>query len=225
MSPGRPEAARVRSDSGALVEAERSGHPFLVFRDGDDRQGTLLLVPGSVAVTVGRQASSDLAFEWDAQVSRLHARLEGTQDEGWVIVDDGLSSNGTFVNDERVSGRRPLNDGDILRFGSTMVLFRAPVPARSVAGEDAGTPAAVQLSSTQLRVLTGLCRPCLRSASAKPATDLQIADELVISVSEVQAHLRVLYAKLGIDAVRSSEPRSRLVNQALSTGLISQRDA
>ena len=34
-------------------------------------------------------------------------------------MDDGLSRNGTFVNGERLSGRRRLTDGDTLRFGGT----------------------------------------------------------------------------------------------------------
>ena len=32
----------------------------------------------------------------------------------WVICDDGLSHNGTFVNGERVRGRRRLAAGDVL---------------------------------------------------------------------------------------------------------------
>ena len=44
----------------------------------------------------------------------------------WVLVDEGLSRNGSFVNEERVNGRRLLTDGDELRLGQTRVLFRAP---------------------------------------------------------------------------------------------------
>ena len=40
---------------------------------------------------------------------------------GWVLVDDGLSSNGTFVNGERLNGTRRLDDGDTIRFGTTTV--------------------------------------------------------------------------------------------------------
>ena len=43
-----------------------------------------------------------------------------------MLVDDGLSSNGTFVNQERLNGRRRLNDGDNLRFGRTTVIFPRP---------------------------------------------------------------------------------------------------
>ena len=37
----------------------------------------------------------------------------------WVVCDDGLSHNGTFVNGERVRGRRRLRDGDVIAVGAT----------------------------------------------------------------------------------------------------------
>ena len=43
-----------------------------------------------------------------------------------MLVDEGLSRNGSFVNGERVDGRRLLDDGDELRFGQTLLRYRAP---------------------------------------------------------------------------------------------------
>ena len=76
-------------------------------------------------VTIGRGMSADVSLAWDAAVSSLHADLQRIADD-WVLVDEGLSSNGSFVNGERVEGRRRLVDGDELRFGSTTVRFHAP---------------------------------------------------------------------------------------------------
>jgi pSer/pThr/pTyr-binding forkhead associated (FHA) protein len=45
-----------------------------------------------------------------------------------VLVDDS-SRNGSYVNDERVTDESALNDGDVLRFGDTVVRFRAPADA------------------------------------------------------------------------------------------------
>jgi pSer/pThr/pTyr-binding forkhead associated (FHA) protein len=45
------------------------------------------------------------------------------------VRDDGLSRNGTFVNDERVNGKRRMRDGDQLRVGHTVLVFRSPTPA------------------------------------------------------------------------------------------------
>jgi predicted component of type VI protein secretion system len=226
VSASQPADPRGRSDSDALVEAERAGRPFLVFRDRDDRQQLFFFAPRSKSASVGRRPSSDVVIDWDAQVSRLHARFERADEDIWSIVDDGLSSNGTFVNDERLSGRRRLSDRDTVRFGRTTVLFRAPAQAPQIPRPDvAEKPAAVQLSSTQRRVLVALCRPCKGAmTTADPATDQQIADELVLSVAEIRAHLSVLYAKLGVEDPPGDEPRVRLVERAFSTGLISERD-
>ena len=59
-----------------------------------------------------------LALPWDDEVSRLHAELV-RMGEDWVLCDDGLSHNGTFVNGERVRGRRRLRDGDVVTVGAT----------------------------------------------------------------------------------------------------------
>ncbi len=148
----------------------------------------------------------------------------GSKDD-WELVDDGLSSNGTFVNGKRLSGRCRLNDGDTLRFGTTTSTFRSPEREQSGTGDAAETPAAVSLSTSQRRVLVALCRPYKgRSGFASPATDQQIAEELFLSVGAVKTHLRVLYAKLGIEELSPNEKRVRLVERAFSAGLISERD-
>jgi hypothetical protein len=224
VSANLPADAQSLSDLKARVEAERADRPFLLYRDGDDRQQLFFFEPGSAYATVGRRPPSDLLLDWDDQVSRLHARLERVQDD-WEVVDDGLSSNGTFVNEERLTGRCRLNDGDTLRFGTTTITFRSPEREQSGTGDAAETPAAVSLSTTQRRVLVALCRPYKgRSGFASPATDQQIAEELFLSVGAVRTHLRVLYAKLGVEELPQNEARVRLVERAFSAGLISERD-
>lgn len=219
-----PADAQAASDSKALSEAERSGRPFLLFRDGDDRQQLFFFAPGSASASVGRRPSSDLVLDWDDQISRLHARFEHLED-AWLLADDGLSSNGTFVNEERLSGKRRLEDGDTLRFGTTTVTFRSPEPEPSGLADAGPAPAAVPLSTTQRRVMAALCRPCRRrSGFCRPASDQQIADELFLSVGEVRAHVRVLYAKLGVEPPPTGEARVRLVERAFAAGVISESD-
>jgi len=222
-----PRARAVSvSDGTARAQAERAGQPFLVYRDGGDRQQFFFFAPGSADATVGRQAPADLRLDWDNRVSRLHARFERAPD-GWELVDDGLSSNGSFVNEQRVSGRRRLSDGDTLRFGATTIIFRSPARKQPGAADPAQAPAsaAVSLSTTQRRVLVALCRPYKgTSGFASPASDQQIADELFLSVGAVKTHLRVLYAKLDIEELRQNEMRVHLVERAFSAGLISERD-
>src|ERR1700712_3186775 len=109
------------SELTGLLEAERRGDPFLAYRDGT---GDLRLEPlaASERLAIGRTAQNDLALGWDREVSRTHAQLE-LVGGGWTLIDDGLSRNGSFVNGERVLGRRRLDDGDVVRLGTTPLLF------------------------------------------------------------------------------------------------------
>jgi hypothetical protein len=224
VSATTPADAQSESDSKARAEAERAGRPFLLYRDGDGKQHLFFLAPDAARASVGRVPPSDLLLSWDPQVSRLHARLERVEDD-WVLSDDGLSSNGTFLNGERLSARCRLKDGDTLRFGTTSVTFRSPQREQPGTAGPAQTPAAVGLSSTQRRVLVALCRPYKAGREfASPASDQQIADELFLSVGAVRTHLRVLYAKLGVEQLPQNDMRVRLVGRAFSAGLISEQD-
>jgi pSer/pThr/pTyr-binding forkhead associated (FHA) protein len=73
-------------------------------------------------VTVGKGAENDLALDDDDTVSRLHAVLDRFP-AGWCVTDLG-SSNGTYVNGERIFAPRRLQHGDEVRIGSTKLLFR-----------------------------------------------------------------------------------------------------
>ncbi len=97
----------------AQIEAERSGAPFLLYRDGSGEQQIFPLA-ASDRVTVGRTAS-DILLDWDTEVSRLHAELERIGDQ-WTVSDDGLSRNGTYVNGERTIASQLMN-GDVIDFG------------------------------------------------------------------------------------------------------------
>src|SRR4051794_33463694 len=112
---GPPLHQHSPSELKKQIEAERRGSPFVVYRDGAGEQVILELAEGS-RLTIGRNTDSDLCLDWDPDVSRVHAALErvGVQ---WTLVDDGVSRNGSFVNGERVHGRRRLADSDRLRFG------------------------------------------------------------------------------------------------------------
>jgi len=209
----------------AQIEAERLGAPFLVHRDGDGEQRIVTLA--AEAVWVGRRDTVGLCLAWDAQVSSVHAELEPGGGE-WTLVDDGLSRNGSFVNGERVNGRRRLRDRDMLRFGRTVVLFRAPADVgvqQSTMMADDGMLVAANLSETQRKVLVALCRPFKDGAShATPATNQQIADELFLSVQAVKAHLRALFEKFSVEDLAQNSKRAALVHRALGSGLISNRD-
>ena len=119
----------------AQIEAERAGRPFLVFRDGEGEQAIVAVEEGATELWVGRSESADVRLGWDEEVSALHAQIEVVRDE-CTLVDDGLSRNGSYVNEERVHGRRHLRDGDAIRFGRTHDSL--PPPGRGCARGDRG---------------------------------------------------------------------------------------
>ena len=155
----------------------------------------------------------------------MHAALERVGD-AWALMDDGLSHNGTWVNGERLIGRRRLEDGDTISVGATVVVFRAPPggtasrPTVSAVGPHIGE----LLTPAQRRVLVALCRPFKDSGYATPASNHRIADELVLSVDTVKGTLRALFEAFGIDDLPQNEKRASLALQALRTGVISPRD-
>ncbi len=213
------------SDLKDLLAAERAGEPFLAFRDGDTRLGLFSPGRGGRVLTIGRRPELDLPIAWDPEVSGLHAELQGLGGE-WTIVDDGLSRNGTFINGQRVNGRQRLRDGDRIRIGRTVLVYRAgresEIMETAAAG---GGPAPVQLTDTQRRVLIAMCRPYLDGGSfATPASNQQIAEEVFLSIDAVKMHLRRLFANFELTDVPQNEKRAKLAECVLQFGVISERD-
>ena len=224
LSPVDPQGASP-AELKDRIAADRRGDPSLLFRDGAGGQRIVTLSPASERLTVGRAPECELSLAWDNKVSGTHAQLERLAGGDWTLNDDGLSRNGSFVNGERLRHRQRLADGDLLRFGDTPIVYRAPVRAITATIPDVAEPAEVQLSPAQRRVLVALCRPFERDGEfATPASNQQIADELVLSVEAVKTHMRALFEKFEIGDVARSAKRAELVKRAFQTGTISQRD-
>ncbi len=227
MDGSSPIAAHAASPAELRdrIEAERRGRPFLVLRedDGAQRLVELTVQPGD-RLSVGRGAQNDVALTWDEEVSRLHAELECIGGE-WTVSDDGLSRNGTFVNATRISGRHRLRDGDVLRVGHTTIAYRRPETEESRPTQVAGaTLQPHDLPPTQRAVLVALARPYKVDEFATPAPNQAIADELHLSVDAVKGHLRTLFARFGIEHLPQNQKRSRLVAEALQSGLVTVRE-
>ncbi len=69
--------------------------------------------------TLGRDITNDIVIN-DPEVSRHHCRL--TQGGGGFTIEDLGSTNGTFINGQRLTGARPLTPGDMVGLGETVTL-------------------------------------------------------------------------------------------------------
>ncbi len=75
-------------------------------------------------VVVGREETCVVQI-LDETVSRRHIELRfDTRNERFSVLDLG-SGNGTFVNDRPIRSEAPLSDGDIVRLGSSELMFSA----------------------------------------------------------------------------------------------------
>jgi hypothetical protein len=69
-------------------------------------------------LVIGRSTPGLGSLGGDSEISRVHARVFHDP-SGRLMVEDLGSTNGTFVNGNRITGQQALNPGDQLRFGQT----------------------------------------------------------------------------------------------------------
>lgn len=98
--------------------AEAAPLASLLFRSGDFK-GKRLPIKVPVA-NIGRGDYNDVVIS-DASVSTMHAKLQ-RREAIWILTDLG-STNGTFVEGERISGEAALTPGTTLKFGDIIALF------------------------------------------------------------------------------------------------------
>lgn len=80
-------------------------------------QGDAIELPTGETI-VGRGVGCRIRFN-DPSVSREHLRFR--LEDGKLTVEDLGSSNGTLVNGQKISGRRPVRNGDVIRLGRRLV--------------------------------------------------------------------------------------------------------
>lgn len=86
--------------------------------------GKTFALEGDV-LTIGREASNQIAIN-DAEISRKHSQLVA-QGGKYVLTDLG-STNGTFVNGQRLTGQHVLQPGEVISLGEQIsLLFEAIV--------------------------------------------------------------------------------------------------
>jgi pSer/pThr/pTyr-binding forkhead associated (FHA) protein len=133
-TPPAPEAAPLAS---------------LLFRSGDFK-GRRLPIKAPVA-NIGRGDYNDVVIS-DPSVSTMHAKLQ-RREAIWILTDLG-STNGTYVEGERLTGEAPLTPGTTLRFGDVIALFE-PLDDKVPAG---------RTNQTRLMGRIGSAEPALEPA-------------------------------------------------------------
>src|SRR5437667_11107292 len=121
VPPPPPKGERLRETVHGVPSAPRpSGAPLANFLvRGGSLKGQRLRVKMPV-VNIGRADYNDLVLP-DESVSTTHAKLQ--RREGvWVLVDLD-STNGTFIDGDRIKGEAPLTPGATVRFGDVSLVF------------------------------------------------------------------------------------------------------
>ncbi|WP_147795100.1 MULTISPECIES: FHA domain-containing protein [unclassified Cellulomonas] len=111
-----PATAPAAAPAPERGRGRKSGPTRLVVTEGPLRGTTLPL--GSSAVLIGRAPSCTLVLDDDYSSSR-HARVypEGGQ---WLVEDMG-STNGTFLDDQKVTDAVPVRPGAQIRIGQSVL--------------------------------------------------------------------------------------------------------
>src|SRR6266513_1183514 len=113
-----PEALAQAKSATASKATGNTGGRIVCLTDG--REYTI----AGASLVFGREAGCDVVVP-GKDVSRRHAEIVATP-KGYLLVDS--STNGSFVNDERVEGQRLLARGDVLKLGDEQFRFYADPP-------------------------------------------------------------------------------------------------
>lgn len=127
--PGKPQVS-FDSDP-ALPAGEMLVESRMVAPEGPADQGAMLVVASGPAsgqqVPLGGQPlwigrSPDCALQLnDPRISRRHAQIR--REEGYHLLEDLDSKNGTLVNQDRITSRR-LEPGDTIQLGGTLLRYQ-----------------------------------------------------------------------------------------------------
>ncbi len=122
VRPGRfeTESRTERGNAAPATDAAQSGsagHPLV------EIDGQQYLLTGSVTV-IGRGGDADIILE-DTGVSRHHLELR-TEEDGTLIATDLGSTNGTFVDGERIRTPVALQDRSLVTIGRTRLTVLRP---------------------------------------------------------------------------------------------------
>src|SRR4051794_33858226 len=142
----------------------------LVMAKGQARGHTIQLrEPQSV---IGRQRECQVRIP-SADVSRRHCRL--TFEDGYLYAEDLGSTNGTFVNGEKITGREIVQPGDILEVGPVTFAVKYEAPQR--AADELGVIPVLD-DVTEADVLELADESAKTSPTIEPLEDVELVEEV-----------------------------------------------
>ena len=111
-------------------------------------------------ITIGRSSENEITIN-DGSVSRHHCQIVQYDNGTFAIVDFG-STNGTYVNGQRISGQQTLNPNDVVKVGNTLLPWRnyfgsaSPTPNSTPHNHPIPHPVQPQLSNKTLPIILGV---------------------------------------------------------------------
>lgn len=147
------------------------------------------------AVTFGRAIGADIIVT-DGSMSRSHAMIV-REGDAWMVQDLG-ARNGTYVNGDRVEGRRQVAPGDVIKMGATLVRVSAQgaEPDHALGGNDVGSSIFRPVSDIDKTEMHGAA-PSRVAARLKALNDFHRAMAGPISLDELlELLLERLFAAL-----------------------------
>ncbi|HOL83034.1 MAG TPA: FHA domain-containing protein [Caldisericia bacterium] len=119
--PYIPEAKVSKKTQETVIEEEGlvEGAPALLIIKSGRKSGATFPLRKKV-INMGRDSSNEIVID-DPKSSRQHAKIKLEGDN--FVIYDLASSNGTFVNGEKITSVK-LNDGDEIKIGDTVFAFK-----------------------------------------------------------------------------------------------------
>src|SRR5687768_8780535 len=105
-------------------------------------------IPLDDELLIGRSASGDGSLGGDTELSREHASIKRA--DGELLIEDLGSTNGTFVNGERITAPTPIQPGDKISVGASTVEVAGTLPAGAQPTAVAGTPITPPVQPTRV---------------------------------------------------------------------------
>lgn len=145
-------------------------------------------------LSVGRTKENDLTIE-DASVSKIHASLVLNSEKQLMVADTG-STNGTFINDQRIAYGKaiPINAGDKLKFGTVEVtLFRLTETVENTVIDEEKTELDEEFLAEKNSTLTSNATENAGSLTGTPLTDeRKISEDVNSEVNLTPTESRVV---------------------------------